>query len=167
MLRKIPNKRPQTRFIKALPQPIKRRAEVIHQLFPPMPLSYLRRKSRRLLHARVRRLEPEQVGEGGVLDCTLCGGRHAGAVVVEAFAGAGDVPREEDGGVCVRGCEGPAAGEGEVAVLSDCGGEFVDFTLGGAFGAEVVYHSWRDGLAFGSGTRDGIERGEGAYLRQR
>jgi hypothetical protein len=59
MLRQIPHERPQTRFVEALPHPVERRAEVVHQLLPRMAFADLAREFRGLRHARVRGLEPE------------------------------------------------------------------------------------------------------------
>ena len=44
--------------------------------------------------------DPEEVGEGGVFDGSFGGGGLTGAVVVESFAGTGDVDVEVDGFVC-------------------------------------------------------------------
>ena len=72
----------------------------------------LRRKARGFPHAGVRRLEPEQIGMRRVCDGAFGRRGQAGAVVVEALAGARDVPVEGDGGAGGAGGELAAFVEG-------------------------------------------------------
>lgn len=94
-LAQVPDKVLQLLLVEPMRHPIEARTEIVHKLLPLVHLSNLLRKPSRFLNARVTRLEPKQVCKGSKGDGPFSGGFESGAVVVETFAGARDVPGEE------------------------------------------------------------------------
>jgi len=140
-LRQIPYKTLQRLLREAVRHPVERRTQVVHQLLPRILLPDRVREAGCRLDVWIARLDPQQVGVGGELQGALGGGGDAGAVVVEAFAGARAVPVEGDGGGCVLGGEVAAGEEGEVGGGGDGGFVGGDFGWGDAFFEEVGFDS--------------------------
>ena len=121
MLSKIPDKRLQRSLVESLAHPVERRTQVVDEFLARELAAHFSGQLSRLGDVRVTSFHPQEVGVGCELACALGGGREAGAVVVESFAGAGAVAGPDDGGLCVIVCQGSTAGEGEVGVLGDLG----------------------------------------------
>lgn len=125
--REVPNKGPERRLVEqALAQPVKARAQVVHELLTRGGGVDAGSDGAGDGEAWERGFEPEKVGVGRIGRGAFDGRREAGAVVVVPFSGAGDVPGEEDGGGAQRGRQSSAAGEREVGVLQDPVGVGVD-----------------------------------------
>lgn len=82
-------------------------------------------------------LDPEEVGVGAKGEGSLGRGVHAGAVVVEALAGAGDVPVKVHGGLGVLVSKVAAAGDAHVAILGRRSEVLVNLGLADALVLEV------------------------------
>lgn len=104
MLRQIPNKVLKRLFRETLAHPVKAGAEVIYKLLPWMLLSDFAGEFGGALDIGIFGLDPQQICVGSELFGAFRSGGHAGFVVVESLAGAGDVPVEEDGFLGVFVC---------------------------------------------------------------
>lgn len=104
MLSKIPDKRLKRSLIESLAHPVKRRAQVVDEFLARELAAYFSGQLACLGDVRVAGFHPQEVSVGCELACTLGGGREAGAVMVESFAGAGAIAGPNDGGLCVVGC---------------------------------------------------------------
>ena len=67
-------------------------------MFSRVCVPNLRSEAASFLDVWIGGLEPEKIGVRGEFDGAFCGCRETGAVVIEAFAGARDVPVEGDRG---------------------------------------------------------------------
>ena len=95
-----------------------------------------------LFYVWVGGLEPEEVGIRGEFDGSFGCSWQSGAVVVEAFSGPGDVPREEDFGFAVATGQDPSTRQGHAAISVDFGNVLINATAVDAFRLEMLDGSW-------------------------
>lgn len=99
MLSHVPDEGSEGGFVEAVACPVEGGAEVVDELLAREGGADLGGEGSGFGDGGVGGLEPEEVGVGGEGEGALGGCGEAGKVVVEAFARAGDVPAEGDGGV--------------------------------------------------------------------
>lgn len=121
MFCKVPYERLQRLFVKSLAHPVKRRAEIIHQLFARGSRPDLSSKSTRFLYTWIGRLEPQQISKRGKFDGSLGRSWQSCCIVVESFSSPWNIPRKEDRGFGILGCKSTPPGDGEVSISFDPG----------------------------------------------
>lgn len=141
MLSKVPDEGFQRCFIEALAHPVEGRTQIVHQLLSRISVSYFTCKTAGFLYAWIRRLQPQEISIWSELDCSLCSCRESSAIVIEAFSGPWNIPRERDGSFGVFRCKLTPLIQRHISVFLNLSSILIDPRLVYAFRVQMFNSS--------------------------